>query len=322
MADPLLTTDQVQCYDHRGAVIPCGHAGQDGGRNRSEKRVLSSEKRFRTENGAAIDTLTGQIWSPNANVAEYPLSWPEAHDFISELNKNGYLGFSNWQLPDRHALFSLISHQYVNPALPLHHPFENVFPGYYWSSESCSRLPDQAWYVHFGGGRVFRGMKHGAYLAWPTIPPAREETPRGKPPWEKTPKKKRFAVEAPLIFDHRQQTTWLLDHPHLSSPLTWREALDSVDQINREKAFGCHRWQLPNIRELECLVDLRAHTPALFHNPSLKDTPIQPGYWSSTTSVYEPRYAWVLYTRDGEVGVGFKQKSEFFGIARAQGLLR
>lgn len=35
-------------------------------------------------------------------------------------------------------------------------------------------------------------------------------------------------------------------------------------------------------------------------------------YWSSTTSMYESRYAWVLYMRDGAVGVGFKPLSEFF----------
>jgi hypothetical protein len=38
---------------------------------------------------------------------------------------------------------------------------------------------------------------------------------------------------------------------------------------------------------------------------------IADGYWSSTTSVYEPSYAWVLYTVDGAVGVGYKAKPDF-----------
>jgi len=312
MIDSLLVTDQVRCYDQLGDEILCSDSGQDAAQNQSEKGVLSSEERFQTINEATIDTVTGHIWTQNANPAEYPLSWHEAHDFISELNEKEYLGFSNWQMPDRSALFSLISHQHINPTLPLHHPFENVFPGYYWSCDTCRRLPDQAWYVHLGGGRVFRGMKHGAYLTWPMIAEIREGTS----------KEERFAFAPPLIFDHQYHTTWLLDHPYLRNPLTWQAALKSIYKINRENAFGCCRWHLPNIRELEYLVDLQRHTPAIFHNIHLKGIEIQPGYWSSTTSVYEPRYAWVLYTRDGEVGVGFKQKSDFYGLALTEGLLR
>jgi hypothetical protein len=38
------------------------------------------------------------------------------------------------------------------------------------------------------------------------------------------------------------------------------------------------------------------------------------GYWSSTTSVYEPSYAWVLYSLDGAVGVGYKAKPDFYAL--------
>jgi hypothetical protein len=100
MVGSLQITDQVQCYDHLGAIIPCRNSGQDAGQNQSEKWVLSSEGRFQTKNGVTIDTLTGHVWTQNANPAEYPLLWQEAHDFIAELNKNEYFGFSNWQLPE------------------------------------------------------------------------------------------------------------------------------------------------------------------------------------------------------------------------------
>jgi len=47
------------------------------------------------------------------------------------------------------------------------HPFTNIFTGYYWTSSSCARLPNQAWYIHLGGARVFKGMKYGSYMVWP-----------------------------------------------------------------------------------------------------------------------------------------------------------
>jgi hypothetical protein len=39
---------------------------------------------------------------------------------------------------------------------------------------------------------------------------------------------------------------------------------------------------------------------------------VQDFYWSSTTSMYETRYAWTLYMKDGGVGVGFKPLSDFY----------
>ena len=56
-------------------------------------------------------------------------------------------------------------------------------------------------------------------------------------------------------------------------------------------------------------MDLTRHSPALPAGHPWED--VQEGYWSSTTSRYEPRYAWVLYTRDGAVGVGFKPEATF-----------
>jgi len=49
-------------------------------------------------------------------------------------------------------------------------------------------------------------------------------------------------------------------------------------------------WRLPNINELESLVDCGQYNPALpMHHPL---TAVQNIYWSSTTSLYEPDWAW------------------------------
>jgi hypothetical protein len=68
-----------------------------------------------------------------------------------------------------------------------------------------------------------------------------------------------------------------------------------------------------NIRELESLVDLNCHSPALESDHPFEHT--AEGYWSATTSIYETRYAWVLYPRDGAVGVGYKPLREFCASA-------
>lgn len=66
---------------------------------------------------------------------------------------------------------------------------------------------------------------------------------------------------------------------------------------------------VPNIRELESLVVLDQHSPALPESHPFQN--VGQGYWSSTTSVYDTSYAWVLYSDDGKVGVGFKKKADF-----------
>jgi hypothetical protein len=299
----LLETDQIECYAQEGQAIPCQSSGQDAS---FEKIHLPSRgQRFRLSSHAVADELTGAVWNRDANPAEYPLTWNEAMAFIADMRANQAHGHNNWQLPSRDLLFSLISHQNVNPALPGDHPFDNVFPGYYWSADSCRRLPDQAWYVHLGGGRVHRGMKHGSYMVWPISLDNQKSVDPG------TSGKARFTiVDNALVHDAHTGLIWSKDADLTGHPLTWQEALSMVHTLNRKQFGGCRDWRLPNIRELESLVDLGAHSPALTTGHPFVN--VQDAYWSSTTSVYEPRYAWTLYSRDGIVGVGFKPGDEFF----------
>ena len=69
-------------------------------------------------------------------------------------------------------------------------------------------------------------------------------------------------------------------------------------------------WRLPNINELETLVDCSHSRPALAIPVNCL---VRPGdvYWSSTTSMYQPDWAWALYMDKGAVGVGHKGQAAF-----------
>ena len=292
----ILETDQKNCFDEVGNRIECRDTLQDAGYKRRESYL---SKRFSVCNHIVEDKWTGLIWHHNANLAEFPLTWKEAFDFVQEVNNSKTSNLINWRLPTRSELFSLISHQYINPSLPEPHPFKNVFNGYYWTQTECSRLPDQAWYIHFGGGRVYRGMKHGSYMVWPVTGTNVEEKSVDN----------RFHKNSDFIYDATTKRTWLNEKELTQGAVTWKEAINFVKKINTKKA-GFSDWRLPNIRELESLVDTTQHSPAFATGCSFDK--IQEGYWSSTTSLYEPKYAWVLYTMDGAIGVGFKPHAEFF----------
>ena len=260
--------------------------------------------RFQVMDHVVRDEFTGAIWSRDANPAEFPLTWQEALQFVADLRARRVHGYGDWQLPSRRLLFSLISHQSINPALPEKHPFENVFTGYYWTCEPCRRLPDQAWYVHLGGGRIHRGMKHGSYMVWPVSPDTANTAVTARVD------NSRFRVDDACVHDFDTGLVWSRNANPAGRRLTWQEALSAVHTFNSNKPGGFRDWRLPAIRELESLVDLGSHSPALpIGHPFVN---VQDGYWSSTTSVYEPRYAWTLYSRDGIVGVGFKPRDDFY----------
>ncbi len=292
----LLETDQTQCYDEDGQSIACQGTGQDASHDKLDR--LHSARRFQVGEYTVVDELSGAVWSRNANPAEFPLSWDEARQVVADMRLNRVHRIDDWQLPSRRLLFTLISHQHINPALALNHPFQDVFTGYYWTADTCRRLPDQAWYVHLGGGRVHRGMKHGSYLVWPVSP--------GRQAWANTGQSGGFGLMSndAGVTDHRTALVWSRDADPVGRETTWPEALAAIEDFNHSGLGGRHDWRLPNIRELESLVDLGTHSPALPGGHPFVN--VRDAYWSSTTSVYEARYAWTLYSRDGGVGVGFK----------------
>jgi hypothetical protein len=283
--------------------VDCRATDQDASFKQPGKNILAN--RFSVAEDNVKDHLTGLIWKKNANLADFPLTWIEARQFAEQLNGTSTNAErKGWRLPTRRELFSLVSHQHINPSLPHGHPFTDVFNGYYWTITTCSRLPDQAWYVHLGGGRVYRGMKHGSYMVWPV---------RGKMQG-RSRSKDRSTCNGSVYFDSHTDRWWYAGSDLFREPCSWEAALGAIVELNDGEMDGHSNWRLPNIRELESLVDDSRHSPALAIEALVGAAPIT-GLWSSTTSTYEPRYAWVPYIEDGAIGVGFKSKDDFHVIA-------
>jgi hypothetical protein len=51
------------------------------------------------------------------------------------------------------------------------------------------------------------------------------------------------------------------------------------------------------------------HSPALPQGHPFSN--VADAYWSATTSIYDPPYAWTLYLTDGPIGVGHKPQPLF-----------
>lgn len=329
-----LQTGQAYCYDNLGHTISCEGTGQDA---EFKDGLLLPSKRFDLQEEVARDLLTGLTWTVNANIAEYPLTWQEAFDFVSKMNSEKFFGFNDWRLPNRHELRSLMSYQSKNPSLPLNHPFKNIFLGWYWTSTTAAIHPGYAWYIHLEGARMFYGRKDQYYLLWPVrgagknILPVTGQTicydslgakidPVGTGQdgefqigreWPIP----RFIDKSDFVTDRLTNLCWLKNADLTGKPVSWDEAFSVVKNLNSKCFGGINNWRLPNINALASLVDSSAYEPALPDRHPFQN--LQNTYWSSTTSYFETDWAWALYLNKGALGVGHKIGKNFYVWAAA-----
>jgi len=321
-----LRSGQRTCHDEAGLEVPCAGSGQDAAWRIG---VAWPEPRFAVQDNVVTDLLTDLTWCRHANLAEFPLSWPEALAFVAGMNRDQCFGHSDWRMPNRRELRSLLSLQTKRPALPESHPFAQVFNGWYWTSTTAAISPAHAWYVALDGARMFYGGKDQSFMLWPVRGLGGRVIPRtgqrlcydaaGKPiacigsgqdgelqmgvPWPEP----RFETRGELVLDRLTNLLWARNANLTPLPVTWREALAAVTELNLSDPLNT--WRLPNLNELESLVDCATHSPALSsgHPFSL----VQDIYWSSSTSLFEPDWAWALYMGKGATGVGQKRFAQF-----------
>jgi len=160
-------------------------------------------------------------------------------------------------------------------------------------------------------------MKHGSYLVWPVRDGRLKGEDGGKRP---SADQIRFQCREGAVLDRLTGLLWQVPALNGNGTTTWQAALDQVKELNRRRALGYVDWRLPNVRELDSLIDPDSHSPAIYpDNPLAAE--LGDGYWSSTTSVYNAAYGWVIYMQNGEVGVGYKANPEF-NVMAARNLKR
>lgn len=95
--------------------------------------------------------------------------------------------------------------------------------------------------------------------------------------------------------------------------VTWCEALAYCENL----VFADHNdWRLPNVRELQSIVDYGRVNPAI--DPVFGSVPS--GYWSSTSSTGNPGGAWLCNMVDGIIDIDGKEGPFYFFRAVRSGL--
>jgi len=91
---------------------------------------------------------------------------------------------------------------------------------------------------------------------------------------------------------------------------TWQEALQYCDNLS---LAGRSDWKLPNERELHTLVDYGRINPSI--NPVFQV--VATDYWSSTSYVNDPQFAWVVWFWSGSQNVSMANKETYRVYVRA-----
>lgn len=166
-----LKTGQTTCYNAAGTVIPCAGTGQDG-------ELQMGVARSFTDNGdgTITDNATGLMWeklSDDGSIhdADNTYTWTNAFATkVATLNSGSFAGYTDWRVPNRSELDSLVNLGAANPAT--YSAFNTGCVAActvltcsctpmsdFWSSSTYHANPGVGWLLYFPDGGVFANVK-------------------------------------------------------------------------------------------------------------------------------------------------------------------
>lgn len=94
----------------------------------------------------------------------------------------------------------------------------------------------------------------------------------------------------------------------------WQGALQQAQAVSSGVGFAGHTdWRVPNIKELDSIVEERCSAPAI----NLSVFPNTVGnYWSSSSCAFDGSYAWVVYSYDGGDSWSYKYGNYYVRLVR------
>ncbi len=339
-------TGQTTCYDSLGNVIACLGTGQDGD---IQAGVAWPDPRFADNgDGTVTDNLTGLIWTKDTNAPGPAVcspanrkTWQGALDYVTCLNANGYLGYTDWHLPNINELKSLLNAGQIDSGVWLEtQGFNNAPSGAYWSSTTYAGWPSFAWFVKLSDGLMDSASKSGnGYYVWAvrsgqfglfgnsviSLPKTGQTicydgwtgtiiacTGTGQDgdiqagvPWPSP----RFTDNGNgIVTDNLTGLIWTKDAytpgPSTCAPAslkTRQGALDYVACLNTNNYLGYTDWRLPNVIELGGLLNRELGNSRAWLNTQGFNNVQSYFYWSSTTVAIRPSSAWYISMWDGSM---------------------
>lgn len=344
---PPLKTGQTGCWNSLGKPVDCAGTGQDG----ELQAGISAVPRFTDNgNGSVTDNATGLIWLKDAGCLG-DRKWDSAVETVAQLaaGKCGLVDGSvpgDWRIPNYRELQSLVDYGTEWLAIAEDYPFQNINPVRTYMSSTHTKTYVAGILFHKGDSS---GCAKGDLLdvtcsVWPirhrtadTVSGARIPKTGATKCWNSSEKRvdcvgtgqdgelqagmsveKRFADNNDgTITDRLTGLVWLRSADCWGKS-GWEKALERSrlvrnGQCGLQDGSVAGDWRIPNVRELESLVDYGVVSPALPKKQTFSN--IKAGhvdyYWSSTTSAGDGNSVWGLFVARGAL-TGLKKTSEHY----------
>jgi len=305
---PLPDTGQTKCYTDSANIL-CPSLGQPFyGQDAQYDGIQPAYQD--NGNGTVTDRVTELMWQQTGDRAER--DWDEAMGYCEKLILGGH---DDWRLPEIFELETLVDYGIPNPGPTIDTSFfPNTVSSLYWSSTTRASNTDSAWYVYFDGraaigssdksdGRYARCVRggQGRSLGHSTITEElADRTGHGTV--------SSFVDEGDgTVSDLYTGLMWQQED---DGARTWIDALAWCENLT---LAGYDDWRLPNIRELNSIVNYDLYNPALY--TSYFPSTISSVYWSSTTA-YGAYLAWLVSFSDGHVSFDFKSYGRYVRCVR------
>lgn len=317
-AGPVPDSGQSKCYNN-SAEIPCPSPGQSFYGQDANYAINPASYSKLDINGMILadsatswvmvrDNVTGLVWEVKQNMddtvnnanphdADNAYIWynsnPDTNggnagnygsganteNFVKALNNALFGGYSDWRLPSIKELTELANRDAVSPCIN-----QNYFPNTksssqwtdsfdYWSSDTYVWGTSRAWALNFSYGSGNQTDKSTASRFVRAV--------RGGQPVPLD----RYVVNDGTVTDTFTGLIW--EYNTINNTKTWEQALAYCEGLS---LAGHSDWRLPNINELNSLVDYSQYNQAM--NPANSPIARNARYWSSTTLAYKTDYAW------------------------------
>lgn len=239
-----------------------------------------------TDNGdqTTTDNVTGLMWQEPGPADSY--MWTQAIAYCSTLTLAGY---SDWRLPSRIEMVSLLDIQSSIPCIDTTY-FPETLPDYFWTSSAPVGAPANVFQIDFAYGST-------DYLGAASLSSVRcvRAMTAAAPAAPAAPGRYTYPVSG-TVYDTKTRLTW--QRTVASPQYDWTGAKAYCAGLG--STLDGARWRLPTIKELQTIVDeTRSH-------PSIDPTafPGDPGGapWSSSPVTGEPSQAWIVNFDNGNTG--------------------
>ena len=266
VASRIPDTHQGSCFDNSNE-IPCPRKGNPFYGQDAQYRGAKPDY-VNNGDGTVTDRVTGLIWQQGHNAKR--LGWYEAHQACADLTLGGH---TDWRLPSIKELYSIADFRgtaghrpYLNKVFEIHQPSADILQHDRFAATHHSSMMGQTWsstlytgqhwdrpgvnaafFFNFLDGRIKQAPTHGRRgLFYRCV--------RG-PTWGAND----FVDNGNgAVTDRASELVWQQSDD--GKTRNWEGALAYCEGLT----LGGHNdWRLPNVKELQSIVDYSRHDPAL-----------------------------------------------------------